>query len=269
VLDSGKDEMNESVVTRERVGKAAHLTINRPDQRNALSNEVLAELRAGLAEAKADPAARAVVLTGAGDRAFCAGGDLRQMGEDGDELAAHRGRAGLAGVIRDLWELGKPTIARVQGYALAGGFGLAAACDFLVASERAVFGVPEVGVGLWPYMITVPLLQSMAPKDALRLMLTGRRIDAAEGHRLGVVSDVVAHETLDKAVAALVEELAKAAPQAVSLGRTTFYSVLNNDVDVRLRMLEASLTVNLALGDAREGMAAFVEKRRPAWQEES
>jgi enoyl-CoA hydratase/carnithine racemase len=260
--------MNESVVTRRRVGKAAHLTINRPDQRNALSNEVFVELRDGLAEAKADPGVRAVVLAGAGDRAFCAGGDLRQMGEDDDELVAHRGRAGLAGVIRDLWELGKPTIARVQGYALAGGFGLAAACDFLVASENAVFGVPEVGVGLWPYMITVPLLQSMPPKDALRLMLTGRRIDATEGRRLGVVTEVVTHDALDKAVAALVDELSTAAPQAVSLGRTTFYSVLNNDVDARLRMLEASLTVNLGFEDAKEGMAAFAEKRHPAWQEE-
>jgi enoyl-CoA hydratase len=261
--------MSHSVVRRDRVGQALHLTIDRPEQRNALSNEVFSELRAGLAEAKADRATRAVVLAGAGDAAFCAGGDLRQMGEDGDALDAHRGRAGLAGVIRDLWELGKPTIARVQGYALAGGFGLAAACDFVVASERAVFGVPEAGVGLWPYMITVPLLQSMPPKDVLRLMLTGRRIDAEEARRLGVVSDVVAHDNLDKAVADLVDELALAAPQAVSLGRTTFYSVLNHDVDVRLRMLEASLTVNLGLPDAREGLAAFGEKRRPAWQEAS
>lgn len=258
--------MNDDVVTRQRKGSALHLTINRPDRRNALSNEVFAELRAGLAEARSDSAVRVVVLAGAGEKAFCAGGDLRQMGEDGDELAAHRGRAGLAGVLRDLWELGKPTIARVQGYALAGGFGLAAACDFLVASDRAVFGVPEAGVGLWPYMITVPLLHAMPPKDALRLMLTGRRIDAAEGRRLGVVSDVVPHDTLDTAVAELVDELSMAAPQAVSLGRTTFYAVLNNDVDARLRMLEASLTVNLGLEDAREGLAAFAEKRRPAWQ---
>ncbi|WP_406724519.1 enoyl-CoA hydratase-related protein [Streptomyces sp. GD-15H] len=261
--------MSECVVTRERVGKALHLTINRPEQRNALSNEVFVELRAGLAAAKADGSVRAVVLAGAGDKAFCAGGDLRQMSEEGDELAAHRGRAGLAQVIRDLWELGKPTIARVQGYALAGGFGLAAACDFLVASERAVFGVPEARVGLWPYMITVPLMQSMPPKEALRLMLTGRRIDAVEGRRLGVVSDVVDHDNLDKAIADLVDELSLAAPQAVSLGRTTFYSALGNDVDARLRMLEASLTVNLGLEDAKEGLAAFAQKRRPAWQGDS
>lgn len=261
--------MTDSVVTRHRAGPAAYLTINRPEQRNALSNEVFTELRAGLAEAREDRTVRAVVLAGAGDRAFCAGGDLRQMAGHGDELEAHRGRAGLAGVIRDLWELGKPTIARVQGFALAGGFGLVAACDFVVASDRAVFGVPEAGVGLWPYMITVPLLQSMAPKDVLRLMLTGRRITAAEAARLGVVSDLVGHEDLDQAVTALVGELARAAPQAVALGRTTFYAVLNHDVDVRLRMLEASLTVNLGLGDAREGMAAFAEKRKPAWLEPS
>jgi enoyl-CoA hydratase len=261
--------MTDCVVVRHRAGPAAYLTINRPEQRNALSDEVFAELRAGLAQARDDPAVRAVVLAGSGDRAFCAGGDLRQMSEGDDDLQAHRGRGGLTGVIRDLWELGKPTIARVQGYALAGGFGLAAACDFVVASERAVFGVPESGVGLWPYMITVPLLQSMAPKDVLRLMLTGRRITAAEAARLGVVSDVVEHDRLDDAVAALVTDLAAASPQAVALGRSTFYSVLNHDVDVRLRMLEASLTVNLGLSDAREGMAAFAEKRKPSWQQET
>lgn len=257
----------DGVVTLRHVGKAAHLTINRPEQRNALSNEVFVALREGLAAAKADRSVRAVVITGAGDKAFCAGGDLKQMGEDGDELAAHWGRSGLAGVIRDLWELGKPTIARVQGYALAGGFGLAAACDFIVAGERAVFGVPEVGVGLWPYMITVPLLQSMAPKDVLRLMLTGRRVDAAEGRRLGFVSEVVEQENLDKAVADLVDQLAQASPQATALGRTTFYATLNHDIEARLRMLEASLTVNLGFADAREGMAAFAEKRSPSWRE--
>src|SRR5690606_7861424 len=109
------------------------LTINRPEQRNALSDEVFDGLLSGLAHAYADDRVRAVVLTGAGDKAFCAGGDLRQMNEDGDTFAAHFSKAKLARVFRALWSLGKPTIARVNGFCLAGGMGLALACDFVIA----------------------------------------------------------------------------------------------------------------------------------------
>jgi enoyl-CoA hydratase len=258
-----------SVVNYEVVGAAAYLTINRPDRRNALSDEVFDGLRQGVLATRQNPEARVLVLAGAGDRAFCAGGDLRNMNDATDEFAAHRGRAQLAGLLRDLWELGKPTVARVQGYALAGGFGLAVACDFVIASDRAVFGAPEVKSGLWPYMITVPLLHALRPKDALRLMLTGRQVSAEEGARLGFVSELVTHENLDSAVAALVKELTAVSPQAIALGRTAFYSVLNHDVDARLRMLEAALSVNLSFADAKEGLAAFVEKRAPVWGKKS
>jgi enoyl-CoA hydratase len=258
-----------SVVIYEVVGAAAYLTINRPERRNALSDEVFDKLRDGVRAARQDPDVRALVLAGAGDRAFCAGGDLRNMNEATDEFAAHQGRAQLAGLLRDLWELGKPTIARVQGYALAGGFGLAVACDFVIASNRAVFGAPEVKSGLWPYMITVPLLHALRPKDALRLMLTGRQVSAEEGLRLGFVSELVTHDNLDASVTALVEELAALSPQAISLGRTAFYSVLNHDVEARLRMLEAALSVNLSFPDAKEGLTAFAEKRTPTWSKKS
>src|ERR1700677_1238361 len=258
-----------SVVNYEVVGAAAYLTINRPDRRNALSDEVFDGLRQGVLATRQNPEARVLVLAGAGDRAFCAGGDLRNMNDATDEFAAHRGRAQLAGLLRDLWELGKPTVARVQGYALAGGFGLAVACDFVIASDRAIFGAPEVKSGLWPYMITVPLLHALRPKDALRLMLTGRQVSALEGVRLGFVSELVTHENLDAAVAALVKELTAVSPQAIALGRTAFYSVLNHDVDARLRMLEAALSVNLSVADAKEGLAAFVEKRAPVWGKKS
>jgi len=254
-----------SVVTYEVAGSAARLTINRPDFRNALSDEVFDGLRAGVKAARANAAVRVLVLTGAGDKAFCAGGDLRKMGDDTGAFEAHQGRAQLAGLLRDLWELGKPTIARVQGYALAGGFGLALACDFVVASDRAKFGTPEVKAGLWPYMITVPLLHAMRPKDALRLMLTGRQVSAAEGERLGFISHLVPHEKLDETVDALIAELSAVSPQATTLGRTAFYAVLNHDLDARLRMLEASLSVNIGFPDAREGIAAFMEKRAPRW----
>ena len=153
-----------------------------------------------------------VVLAGAGDKAFCAGADLGGMrgrrARGRRALGATESRGVLAEVFQDLWQLGKPTMARVQGFALAGGFGLALACDLVVASERARFGAPEINVGLWPYMITVPLVRSMPPKQALELMLTGRMVEAEEALRMGFVTRVVPHDDLDAAVDELAATLA-------------------------------------------------------------
>jgi enoyl-CoA hydratase/carnithine racemase len=247
---------------------AAWLTINREEQRNAMTNEVFDGLLAGLEKAKADPKVRAVVLTGAGDQAFCAGGDLKWMNKDVDAFDAHFGKAKLATLFRSLWNLGKPTIARVQGFCLAGGMGVALACDFVVASEKAQFGIPEVKVGLWPYMITIPILHALPPKTALRLMLTGERVSAQKGYELGFVSDLVKHEELDNRVDEIVKQIRATAPQSVTYGRTAFYTVLNADVEAKLKMLEAALTVNSSFPDAKEGMTAFAEKRKPRWETE-
>lgn len=245
--------------------QAAWLTINRPSAHNALSNEVIALLVEHLRRAKADPDVRAVVLAGAGDRAFCAGGDLSQMAASTDEFEDHLGRSRLVGVFNELWGLGKPTIARVQGYALAGGCGLVAACDFAIAGRQAVFGVPEVKVGLWPYMITMPLLHAMTPKQVLQLMLTGERFDADRAEELGLVTTVVEPGDLDAAVSTLVGQLADASPQAVALGRTAFYAAVNSGLETKTQMLQAMLTVGLGMPDAREGLSAFAQKRPAAW----
>ncbi len=171
-----------------------------------------------------------VVLTGAGDEAFCAGADLGGMARrgrpDSGMLDVHEG-AGRAGrsCSTTCGDLGKPTVARVQGWAMAGGFGLALACDLVVASERARFGAPEINVGLWPFMITVPLVRSMPPKKALELMLTGRVVDAAEADRIGFVTRVVPHDELDAAVDELARTLAAKSPAAMKLGRDAFYAV--------------------------------------------
>ena len=175
----------------ETVDGVTTLTINRPEVHNALSWSVLSELRTALASAKVDPATRVVVLTGAGDKAFCAGADLSGMAAGAGYAELHDGRGELARFFRDLWELGKPTVAKVRGWCLAGGFGVALACDIVVASDDARFGTPEVDRGLWPYMITVPMLRSMPPKVALELQLTGRRVGAEEAERIGFVNRVV------------------------------------------------------------------------------
>lgn len=245
----------------------ARFTIDRPEARNALTWEAIAALRGLVADARDDPSVRVVVLTGAGERAFCSGADLGGMatGEDVDPAATHGARGELAGLFTDLWELGKPTIARVRGYALAGGFGLAMACDLVVAADDATFGTPEVDVGLWPHMITVPLVRSMPPKRALELMMTGRRVGATEAERIGFVTRVVPVDALDAAVDELAATLAAKSPVALRLGRDGFYATWDMAAADALAALHPLLTVTASTDDAAEGLAAFREKRTATW----
>jgi enoyl-CoA hydratase/carnithine racemase len=248
------------------------LTINRPERRNAMTWDVIRRLREQLAAAKTDPSVRVVVLAGAGDQAFCAGADLSGMvpedpGGSGDGYAAHHAARGwMAELFEEMWQLGKPTIARVQGWAMAGGFGLALACDMVMASDRARFGAPELNVGLWPYMVTVPMLRSMAPKKALELMLTSRVVGAEEADRIGFVTRVVPHDRLDEEVAAMAAVLVSKPPGVMRMGRESFYAVLDSAATEALPYLHAMLTVTSQTAEAAEGIAAFIEKRPPAWQ---
>ena len=255
-----------SEVLYETAHGIARVTINRPERRNAMSYGVMQGLRDAVARARADADVRVVVLTGAGDKAFCAGADLGGIADNEGAAAAHEGRGLLADLFRDMWALGKPIIARVRGFALAGGFGLACACDMVIASDDSTFGTPEINVGLWPYMITVPLLRSMAPKTALDLMMTGRRVDAAEGQRLGFVQRVVPVAELDATVDALAAELSQKSPLIMRWGRDAFYRVLEMDANEALAYLQGLLTVTTQTEDAAEGVAAFAEKRAPQWK---
>lgn len=248
--------------------RVARLTINRPDRRNALSWEVVRALREGVAHAKRDEDVRVLVVTGAGDKAFCAGADLGTMGGE-DVLAMHAERGHLAGLFEDLWALGKPTIAEVRGYALAGGFALALACDLVVAADDAVFGAPEIDVGLWPFMATVPFVRSMPPKVALELMLTGRRVDSAEAQRIGFTTRTVPTEQLSAEVSGLAATLASKAPRAVMLGRDAFYAALDLSAHEALAMLHPLLSLAASGEEAKEGIAAFAEKRAASWAKRS
>ncbi|HLU41039.1 MAG TPA: enoyl-CoA hydratase-related protein [Microthrixaceae bacterium] len=244
----------------------ARLTIDRPERRNALSWSVISGMRERVAEAADDPEVRVLVLTGAGDRAFCAGADLGGMRADAGYAEVHQARGELAALFDDLWSLGKPTIARVRGYCLAGGFGLALSCDLVVAADDAVFGTPEIDVGLWPYMITVPLCRSMPPKRALELMMTGRRVSAEEADQMGFVSRLVPVEALDAEVDELAATLASKSPAVMRLGRDSFYAAWDQSAADALRMLHPMLTLTTELEDAKEGITAFMEKRPPVWK---
>jgi enoyl-CoA hydratase/carnithine racemase len=219
-----------------------------------------------MAAAKVDDAVRVVVLTGAGDKAFCAGADLGGIADNAGAATAHDGRGLLANLFREMWALGKPVIARVRGFALAGGFGLALACDVVIASDDAQFGTPEVNVGLWPYMITVPMLRSMPPKTVLELQMTGRRVGAEEAARIGFVNRVVPVADLDTAVDEFASALASKSPLVLRWGRDAFYRVLEMDADAGLDYLQGMLTVHTQSEDAAEGVAAFAEKRAPVWK---
>ena len=245
----------------------ATVTIDRPESRNAMNESVLMELRQCMARAKADEAVRVVVLTGEGEKAFCAGADLKGGGPTASGgIDTHHGRALLADLFLDMTELGKPTIARVNGHALAGGFGLALACDIVIAADNATFGTPEINVGLWPMMISAVLLRAMPPKVALELMMTGRRVEAEEAGRLGFVNRVVPARELDLAVTEVASQLAAKSPVVMRLGRDAYYTIQDLDLRSALRHLQAMLTVTTLSEDAAEGVRAFAEKRSPMWK---
>ncbi len=250
----------------ERRDAALWLTIDRPERRNALTPAAIAGLIDGLAAADADPAVRVVVLTGAGDRAFCAGGSL-EPATGGGFLGGHDGRRAYGQLLLRLQACRRPTVAMVNGHALAGGLGLVLACDLAVAAEEATFGLPEIDVGLFPYQVLGVLARHVGRKPALELAMTGRRLPAAEALALGLVGQVVPAAELAAATARLVEALAGKSAAVLALGKRAFYAAEDLPLGPALELLAAHLSLNAGLEDAAEGMAAFREKRLPSWKD--
>ncbi len=249
----------------ETVGSRATLTINDPERRNPLTSSVIDGLIDAFRDLSTRPEIRVVVITGAGDKAFCAGGDLTGGFFD-EPVALHRQRGRLADLFREMRRCGKPIVARVNGHCLAGGLGLALACDIVIASDRATFGVPEINVGLFPMMISAVIQRALPHKAALELMLTGRRIGPEEALSLGVVSRIVGADVLDASVDELCVELASKSPAMVTLGKDAFYAVQDLGFDAALDYLQAGLTAVTLTEDATEGLSAFMEKRPPEFK---
>lgn len=247
-----------------RDGRAT-ITIDDPERHNPLSTATMENLAEAVARAVADPSVRVIVITGAGERAFSAGGDL-QAGFVDDPIGLHTRRGRLADLFRLLRRGGKPTIARVNGHALAGGFGLAVACDITICVEDAKLGVTEIGVGLWPMMITAVLVEAMPRKAALELMMTGRLIAPEEALSLGAVSRVVPRRQLDPTVDETVGALLAKSPAVLAIGRDAFYGTSDLGFDAALDRLQGGLTAVSLTEDAREGVAAFLDKRHPQWR---
>jgi enoyl-CoA hydratase/carnithine racemase len=243
------------------------ITIDREERRNALDRATLGELEAAFAEAGADRSVRCIVLRGAGTRAFCAGADLGELlaAETIDEQRRHFD--GVARVILAMHRAGPPVIGRIQGFALAGGCGLAVAADFTIAAESAVLGLPEIGMGLLPMVVSAPILRATGSrKTVLDLVLTGRRVSAAEAATLGLVTRVVPDERLDEEVEALAQRLVSLPPTALRLGKEAVYTMAEMEYGAALRYLREMIVLTAQTEDAKEGIRAFFEKREPVWK---
>jgi enoyl-CoA hydratase/carnithine racemase len=243
----------------------ARVTLNRPAVRNALNLAMLTGLDAALRRLEDDPAARAIVLRGAGDRAFCAGADLKGVGERGTTLQARESFGGLARILEYMSRMRTPIIAQVRGYALAGGCGLAAGCDVVVAADDAVFGLPEIKVGLLPLIVMAPILRAVGHKRAMLMILSGEPVSAREAYEMGLVSRLVPPGDLESAVSALATTLAGYSPTALGLAKEAASMVPDMEYGAALRYLREMITLVALSDDAREGIAAFFEKRAPRW----
>lgn len=244
----------------------ARITLNRPDVRNALSRTMLRELEAALAAAEADAAAHVIVLAGAGDTAFCAGADLKGVGERGTTLETRESFGGLARMLETMSRMRTPVIAQVHGYALAGGCGLAAGCDLVIAADDAVFGLPEIKVGLLPLVVMAPILRAVGRKRGLLMILSGESVSAREAFDMGLVSRVVPRADLERETAALAATLAAFSPTAVALAKEAAATIQDMDYGKSLRYLRELITLVGMSDDAKEGIAAFFAKRPPEWR---
>jgi methylglutaconyl-CoA hydratase len=243
------------------------LTLSRPAIHNAFDDRQIAELTAAFCDLAGDDTVRAVVLTGAG-RSFSAGADLNWMQRTTtySEAENFRDANALAALMKALYEFPQPTVARVNGAALGGGTGLVACCDVVIAGEDALFGTTEVRLGIMPAVIGPYVIAAIGARQARRLMLTGERITAHDAARIGLVHEVVAADQLDAAVEKILSHLLKGGPRALAAAKRLVHDLAGRPIDGDLIADTARRIAALrATPEAREGLSAFLEKRKPGW----
>jgi len=247
-------------------GAVVRITINRPERRNAINEAVVGGIAAGIRRAIADEAARVIVLTGAGDKAFCAGGDLSPTA-DGAPFSVDpaRPRNYVVDLFKLMEDCSLPIVARVNGHALAGGFGLLCACDLAVAVDTATFGTPESRIGLFPMMILPHMLRVLPLRRLMELCITGESMTAEEALRVGVLNQVAPPEALDARVDALVATILARSPTAIRLGKQGLHAMRDMAIRQAWEYAELMLPMMAQTEDVREGMRAFQEKRTPTW----
>ena len=249
----------------EERGKALWLTLDGEADRNALDDTIVMQLTTALNEAGQRTGISSIVLTGAGEKVFCAGGNLKA---DAGPFVPDPNRAQhpLKAMFSALRHCPLPIIARINGAAVGGGLGLACACDFAIASETAIFATPEVKVGLFPLFILAPMFQIMPKRAVHDLAFTGRRIDVHEAKALGIINDFVAASALDERVNALTATLAQHSRISYAFGRAALNTMSALSYDESLEYAQRMLVLLAQTDDAREGINAFREGRKPVWK---
>jgi len=262
--DLGNDDLEVTVSDDDLVVRA---TIDRPDERNSLNDNVILGLIDALEYAdEGEP--RVFVLRGAAET-FCSGGDLKSMaGVLGEDSTAYREQfAALAAVVETMVEASVLTVAAVEGYCLAGGMGLAAACEFVVASETAEFGTPEVNIGLFPAQAMAPIMRAVDEKAGLELLFTGNHVDADEAAEMGLVTRLADPEEFDETLDDLVDDLANNSPVLISMGKEAYYTQRGMPFSEALSYLKEMITL-IAMSDAtEEGINAYLMDEQPEWKQ--
>jgi enoyl-CoA hydratase/carnithine racemase len=253
-------------IRTERRGRALWIWIDREARRNAMNKRVLAGIEDAVT--RPDPAIRAIVLTGAGRKAFCAGADL-SVGTGTFTLGLDEPMTDFGRLARATRALGIPMIARVNGDCLAGGMGLMAMCDLAVAADHARFGLPEAKVGVFPMQVLVFLRAMIGARHINELCLTADFISAARAREIGLVNEVVPFEALDARIDALVARVSEMSPVALRRGKYAIAAMEAMAFPEALAFAETLISVTALTGDATEGLAAFNERRKPRWQQES
>jgi methylglutaconyl-CoA hydratase len=256
--------MSELIV--EKRGRVSWITINRPERRNAMNDAVLTGVQDGLRAAESDAEVRAVVLTGAGDKAFCAGADIKKAGEDANAVFAPEDEEHpMIKMFQVVGECHKPLIARVNGHAMGGGMGLVCMCDLVVAADHAKFATPEAKIGVFPMMILCMMLPQIPLRKLKEMAFTAEPLSAGQACEYGIVNQVVAGEELDNAVQSMLDKILANSPVAVQLGKQAFQAMQDMDLAQRMEYAQAMIARMAKTQDAKEGFAAFLEKRKPNW----
>ena len=246
--------------------RVATIALDTPDNRNALSDQLLDELIAAFAAAGADDDVGCVVLTSTHDRVFSSGANLGGFAADATVVEKHLGTERFPTLFRTIGELGKPTLCAANGHVLAGALGIALACDLIVAKETAEFGTPEINVGAFPFMIMALIYRNVPRKKTNELLLLGERITAHEAERIGIVNRVVPAVEFDAAVRDWTTKLASKSPLIMRLGKDAMFRQLDMPFLDALDYLRAQLSLALSTEDMVEGVTAFFEKREPVWK---